>query len=217
MHISDGILSESVVGQAVLVGSAALALAGTAIGLRRMDYERIPRVAVLSAAFFVASLIHFKFGLASVHLILNGLVGLILGWAAFPAILIALFLQAVFFGHGGITTLGLNTFNFGSAALVGYYCFNPSIRRLQSKGFVIAVGFAAGALPLALAALFVAAELYAIGTEFEMIAQGILTAHVPIAVIEGFVTAAAVTFLRGVRPELLESPFLLTHKETTYE
>ena len=71
MHISEGILSAQ-----VLVSGAALTTVGTAIGLRKLDYDRIPQVAVLSAAFFVTSLVHIPIGPASVHLILNGLMGI---------------------------------------------------------------------------------------------------------------------------------------------
>ena len=53
MHISEGVLSAP-----VLITGAGLAAAGTAIGLKKLDYERIPQVAVLSSAFFIASLVH---------------------------------------------------------------------------------------------------------------------------------------------------------------
>jgi ABC-type Co2+ transport system permease subunit len=43
-----------------------------------------------------------------VHLLLNGLLGLILGWRVALAIPVGLFLQAALFGHGGFTSLGLN-------------------------------------------------------------------------------------------------------------
>ena len=92
MHISEGVLSGP-----VLLSGAALAAAGTAVGLRKLDYDRIAQAGVLSAAFFVASLIHVPIGPSSVHLLLNGIVGLLLGWGAFPAILVALVLQALFF------------------------------------------------------------------------------------------------------------------------
>ena len=52
MHISEGILSGP-----VLISGAALAAAGTAVGLKKLDYDRIARAGILSAAFFVASLI----------------------------------------------------------------------------------------------------------------------------------------------------------------
>lgn len=210
MHVSDGVMTETIAGQAVLVGGTVLALAGTAVGLKKMDYERVPRVAVLSSAFFVASLIHLRIGPTSVHLILNGLAGVILGWAAFPAFLIALFLQAVFFGHGGITTLGLNTFVFALPAIVCYYLFNRPIRRTGSKLAVFAAGFAAGTLSIIGASLIVTAALLAIGSEFDLVAKGVFVAHLPVAVVEGFVTAAAVAFLRQVRPELLEAPAIPT-------
>ncbi|MFP4388984.1 MAG: energy-coupling factor ABC transporter permease, partial [Desulfococcaceae bacterium] len=51
MHISEGVLSAP-----VLIAGAAVAAAGVAAGLRQLDEERIPRAALLSAAFFVASL-----------------------------------------------------------------------------------------------------------------------------------------------------------------
>ena len=209
MHISDGVLSESIAGQAILVGGTLLALAGTAVGLKRIDYERVPRAAVLTSAFFVASLIHVKVGPTSVHLILNGLVGMILGWAAFPALLIGLLLQSVFFGHGGITTLCLNTFNFAFPALLCFCFFNSAIRRSSSKGLIMVLGFAGGAISLASSAFMVAAELLATGGEFEVIAQGVFLAHMPIAIIEGVVTAATVVFLHQVRPELLDPPSLV--------
>ena len=87
MHISEGVLS----GQVLAVG-AVLAAAGTGIGLKKISHDRIVHVAILASAFFVASLIHVNIGPASAHLILNGIVGLLLGIAAFPAILTALLL-----------------------------------------------------------------------------------------------------------------------------
>ena len=104
MHISEGVLSGP-----VLISGGALAAVGTAIGLRKLDYDHIAKAGMLSAAFFVASLVHVPIGPANAHLVLNGLVGLLLGWAAFPAILVALVLQAVLFQFGGITVLGVNT------------------------------------------------------------------------------------------------------------
>ena len=96
MHISEGVLSAP-----VLAGGAAFAVAATAVGLKKLTSDRIPQAGVLSAAFFVASLVHVPIGPSSMHLILNGIVGLLLGWAAFPVIAVALVLQAVLFQFGG--------------------------------------------------------------------------------------------------------------------
>ena len=127
MHISEGVLSAP-----VLVTGAALTAAGCAVGLKKLDYDRVPEVAVLSSTFFVASLIHVPIGPSSVHLILNGLIGLLLGWAAFPAILVALTLQSILFQFGGITALGVNTVNVVVPALVCGFLFQVAIRRGSS-------------------------------------------------------------------------------------
>jgi cobalt/nickel transport system permease protein len=118
VHISEGVLSPS-----VLIAGAALTTAGVAVGLKNLDHEKIPATGILSAAFFVASLVHVPIGPSSVHMILNGLLGLILGWKAFPAILVGLALQALLFQFGGITTLGVNTLNMALPAVVCYYFF----------------------------------------------------------------------------------------------
>ena len=121
MHIVDGALSSEVV-----VGASLLCAGGLVVGLRKLDMELIPAAGVLSATFFVASLIHVPLGVSSVHLIMNGLAGIILGWTAFPALFIALLLQAVFFAFGGITVLGVNTLNIaGPAVIVGL--IGPSV------------------------------------------------------------------------------------------
>ncbi|HAS88003.1 MAG TPA: cobalt transporter CbiM, partial [Desulfovibrio sp.] len=104
MHISEGILSLP-----VLACGAVVAATGTMIGLKKIDSEKLISVALLSSVFFVASLIHIPIGPSSAHLILSGLMGLLLGWAAFPAILTGLLLQAVLFQYGGLAVIGVNT------------------------------------------------------------------------------------------------------------
>src|SRR5271166_6044211 len=103
VHISDGVLSPSW----VIGGFVLMALLMVPAMLRVRD-EEIPRIALLTSAFFVASLIHVRFGPTSVHLLLNGLVGVILGWRAGLAIPVGLALQAVLLGHGGFSTIGVN-------------------------------------------------------------------------------------------------------------
>lgn len=205
MHISDGIFTETALGTAILAVTTGVTIIGTAVAVRRLDYEQTPRVAVLAAAFFVASLVHLRIGVTSVHLILNGLVGIILGWAAFPAFVIALLLQAIFFGHGGLTTIGLNACNFAVGALICYYLFTSGIRR-STGGRVFLLGFLAGSLALLLAGALFAVQLALIGESFEFLAGAFFLAHIPIALIEGAITGFAVSFLRRVSPALLEAP-----------
>ena len=200
MHLSEGVLHTP-----VLLSGAALSAIGTGYGLWKLDAERVPQAAVLASTFFVASLIHVPIGPTSVHLVLNGLMGLVLGWVCFPVILVALFLQAVFFQFGGITTLGINVLNMALPALVCHLLF----RRLvvgESDTVAATAGFLAGALAIALSALMLSGCLLTTGREFLPSALAQLGAHVWVMVIEGFVTMSAVTFLRKVRPELLSSP-----------
>ena len=198
MHIAEGVLSPAVLG-----GGAVLALAGTAQGLRRLEYDRLVAVGILSAAFFVASLIHVTVGLASAHLVLNGLVGVLLGWAAFPSILVALLLQALLFQFGGITVLGVNTFTMGFAAVASWYVFRAVCRLCPGMGGVRAGAFMGGALGVALAAVLTALALAFTDEGFWLAAQLLLLAHLPVMLAEGLITMFTVSFIMRVRPELL--------------
>ena len=198
MHIAEGVLSPAVLG-----GGAVLALAGTAQGLRRLEYDRLVAVGILSAAFFVASLIHVPVGLASAHLVLNGLVGVLLGWAAFPSILVALLLQALLFQFGGITVLGVNTFTMGFAAVASWYVFRAVCRLCPGMGGVRAGAFMGGALGVALAAGLTALALAFTDEGFWLAAQLLLLAHLPVMLAEGLITMFTVSFIMRVRPELL--------------
>lgn len=196
MHISEGVLPPIVLG-----GAACLTAAGTAIGLKKLDYDNIVTVAILSAAFFVASLIHVPIGPVSAHLILNGLLGVILGWAAVPAILVALALQALLFQFGGLTTLGVNTFNMAMPPVVCFYLFRPMLMRSPRQRTI--AGFACGAFAVALSALSTATSLALAGDAFLNVAKTLLLSSLPIMFIEGVITASIVSFLAKVRPEVL--------------
>ena len=196
MHISEGVLNGP-----VLVAGAAAALAGTAVGLRKLDLEQIAQAGMLSAAFFVASLIHVPIGPSSVHLILNGIVGLLLGWSAFPAILTALILQAMLFQFGGLTTLGVNTVVMALPAVICYLVFGPLIGK--SPRVAVPAAFVCGAGAVFLSGLLAAAALMFTGEGFLEVAYLVVAAHLPVMVIEGVVTASCVTFLKKVKPELL--------------
>ena len=197
MHISEGVLSPPV----LLVG-AALTAAGVAMGLKKMENEKIPQVAVLTAAFFVASLIRVPVGPSAVHLVLNGLLGLVLGWTAFPAILVGLALQALLFQFGGLTTLGVNTFNMAMPAVLCYYLFGRSITS-KHPTVATALAFACGFLAILLSSLLLAMCLIFTGESFMQAAKVLVLAHLPVMFLEGLVAAFCLAFLLKVKPELL--------------
>lgn len=198
MHIADGVLSAQ-----VLAGGTLLGVGGVAVGLRRMRHEDIPRTAVLSAAFFVASIIHVPVGPAQAHLVLNGLCGIILGWTAFPALLVGLTLQAMLFGYGGITVLGVNTLIMALPAVLCHYLITPVIRRTTcGKTALAAAGFTAGALGVCLSAILIGVVLYVSDRGFVTISLTIMAAHLPILLLEGAITGMAVAFLKKTLPEI---------------
>jgi cobalt/nickel transport system permease protein len=205
MHISEGVLSAP-----VLITGGGLAAAGVAYGLRKMDYDRVPQVAITSCAFFVASLIHVPVGPTSMHLVLNGLTGILLGWAAFPAILTALFLQAIIIQFGGLTTLGINTFNLALPAVFCHLLFGRLIRS-ERKMISSTAAFLSGAAAIGLSGVMVAFTLIWSQEAFLLTARIILLSHIPIMVIEGVVTMLVVGFLKKVKKEMLEAPYAKSH------
>ncbi len=197
MHIADGVLSWQVLGAGTAVGAA-----GVTLGLRALRERDIPVAGLLGAAFFVASLIHVPIGGTSVHLVLTGLMGMILGWTVFPVLLVALLLQSVLLGHGGVTVLGVNAAVLGIPAVICYHAFG--LRRVGTgRRGVMLRGFTAGTLAVILASLLTGGALLASGGEFSPIFKGLVVLHLPVAAAEGIITAGAAGFLWKVRPEIL--------------
>lgn len=196
MHIVDGALSNPVV-----IGGAVAAVGGIAMGLRSLDIDRIPTAGVLSASFFVASLIHVPIGPSSVHLILNGLAGILLGWAAFPALFVGLLLQAVFFGFGGLTVLGVNAVNIAFPAVVAGLLFRPMIGRGSPLSGAVWGGIG-GAVAIAATTGLVAVSLAMSGDEFIPAAKLVFFAHIPVIAIEAVLTGFAVLLALRVKQEL---------------
>jgi cobalt/nickel transport system permease protein len=184
-----------------VIGGAVAAVGGIAMGLRNLPLERIPAAGVLSASFFVASLIHVPIGPSSVHLILNGLAGLVLGWAAFPALFVGLLLQAVFFGFGGLTVLGVNALNIALPAVLVGLLFRPLVARGSPMQGAI-WGGVGGGVAIAATTLAVAFSLMLSGDEFILAAQLVFFAHIPVMVIEAVLSGAAIFLARRVKPEL---------------
>ncbi|MDR0409702.1 MAG: energy-coupling factor ABC transporter permease, partial [Spirochaetaceae bacterium] len=100
MHISEGILSPP-----VIAAGWALTAAGLSAGLKKTPAEKLPETALVSAALFLASLVHVPLGPSSIHLTMLGLAGILLGWSSVPALFIALLLQGFLFQFGGLLSL----------------------------------------------------------------------------------------------------------------
>jgi cobalt/nickel transport system permease protein len=208
MHIYEGILTATPAGQGVLLAGSVAAAAGTMIGLRRLDEEQIPKAAVLGSAFFIASAIQVPMFGSSVHLVLSGLMGLVLGWAIFPTVLVGLILQLAFFSLAGPTVLGINTLIMALPGVICHYLLRATVRS-DDRWVIFASGFAAGSMAIIFGALLSFAALVLAGKPFALLATVFLTAHVPVALIEGLVTGSVVVLLRQVRPEVLRATALI--------
>ncbi|GAB4183686.1 MAG: cobalt transporter CbiM [Geothermobacteraceae bacterium] len=199
MHISDGVLPS-----AVSVGSYLVSAGLTVWSTRSTKADELPKVAVVSAAFFVASLIHVPFGPTSVHLLIPGLAGALLGSSAFLAIALGLLLQSLLFQFGGLTALGANALMMGLPALLCgliFQRFKGGGRKRQ-----MLVGGLCGGLGTLLAAVLLACLLATGGEDFLGVAKLALLAHLPVIAIEAIVTALTISFLARVKPELLQAP-----------
>ena len=203
MHLPDGTISP-----AVTVAGTLVTLGGVFIGMRRMAPERVPRIAILTACLFIASLIRVPAGISSVHLVLSGLAGVILGWAVFPAVLIALFLQAVLFAHGGLTVLGLNVAILGLPGVAAYYVCSRmlrgiSVRHRLDRLRVFGIGCLAGGGAIGMSSLLQALALAGSDAGYRATALATVAVHLPVVLIEGAITGYVVLFVRRVRPQML--------------
>ncbi len=199
MHVSEGVLPLWEV-----AGGWALTLVGTAVGLRKLEGERLVLAALLTSVFFVASLIHVPVGVGSAHLLFNGLLGLLLGWGAFPSILIGLLFQALLFQFGGLTVLGINTFNMAFPAVVAHYLFRNWVKEEGLKFY--AGGFLTAFVAIMGAGLLVALELALMGEKFLTDAGLIVLIHLPVSVVEGIVYIFLLKFLKKNQPDLFREP-----------
>jgi cobalt/nickel transport system permease protein len=211
MHLPDGILPAS-----VCIGGYGLTGLTTWWSLRQIQRDpdlsrNMPKASLLTAAFFVASSIHVPIPPSSVHLVLNGLLGAVLGYYAVPAITIGLLFQAVILGHGGMTTLGVNAAMLGIPALLAYHVFQLW-RRWPWGRDRIKLGlfaFFAGAIGLGLTVLtFFVLLMTTIPATIDVQAEraaiyGLTLAHIPLMLIEGGFTTMLVLFLHQVKPDLL--------------
>ena len=161
MHIPDGYLSPS-----TCASLAAAAAPFWYVALKRvksaLHSRLIPLISLFAAFSFVIMMFNLPLpGGTTGHAVGMGVASIVLGpWASILAISIALTIQAVFFGDGGITALGANCFNMAIAgSLVGYATYRLVAWRagLSSARRVVAAGLA-GYTAINVAALCAAIE-----------------------------------------------------------
>ncbi|MBE3022994.1 cobalt transporter CbiM [Campylobacter sp. RM13119] len=193
MHISEGVLLPQIIIPANVVAGAL-----SAYLVYKLEVKDIPKIACMSAIFFIASFIHVPLGPTSIHLILSGLVGAFLGINAVLAVLIALFLQALFFGYGGISVLGVNLLVLALPAILGRYFLHLSFMKYQKFCW-----FLAGFVPILVSALALSGVLVLNGKEFVAVAGLALASNFALMAIEGVISLFGIGFIYKVNKDLL--------------
>jgi len=201
MHLSEGVLHSST----LLIGAVGAVL-GLAIGLKKMTGDKLALTALFSAAFFVASTIHIPVGIGSVHLILNGIAGLFLGWRVFPAFLIALTLQALMFSFGGLAVLGVNLCIMALPAVVVRLCVFPWLKANFCRQRLIVSGILSGVIGVGGAALLASSVLAFDGSnQYHGLISLLLVSHLPVFVVDSLISVGVLLTLAKMLPSTFEN------------
>jgi len=161
MHIPDGYLSPSTCAAAYAAAAPFWYVALQRVK-RLLHTRMVPLLALFSAFSFVIMMFNLPLpGGTTGHAVGMGIIAIVLGpWASIIAISVALLIQAIFFGDGGITTFGANSFNMAIVgSLVAYWTYRAISGHspIESPRRVIAAGIA-GYVAINVAALFAAIE-----------------------------------------------------------
>jgi len=212
MHMADALLSPAV-GTTFWAASLAVISYSAKKLKENLDEKTIPLMGVLGAFIFAAQMINFTIpGTGSSGHLGGGMIlAVILGpYAAFLAIASVLTMQSLFFADGGIFALGCNMWNLGIyPCFVAYPLIYRAIvkNKMSPKKIAIAsiisvvVGLQFGAFSVVLETLLSdKSEL-----SFKVFASMMLPIHLAIGLVEGFITAGVINYVRIARPEILES------------
>lgn len=212
MHMADALLSPAV-GGAMWAGSLGTIIYCAKKLREKMDEKLIPLMGILGAFIFAGQMINFTIPVtgSSGHIGGGMILTILLGpYAAFIVIASVLVIQALFFADGGLLALGANIWNMGIyPAFIAYPLIYKSIVRKNSSSTAITIASVLSVvIGLQLGALSVVLETKSSGiTElpldtFLLLMQPI---HLAIGLIEGFVTAGVVIYVRSLRPDIVEN------------
>ena len=216
MHMADALLSP-VVGATMWAGSMAAIGYSSKKLKENIDNKTIPLMGVMGAFIFAAQMINFTIpGTGSSGHIGGGMIlAVLLGpYAAFLAMASILTVQSLFFADGGLLALGCNIWNLGI-----YPCFiaypliykpiagdGKNARQIYIAAIVSAIiALQLGAFSVVLETIFSGKSELPFGT-FVLLMQPI---HLAIGLVEGIITAGIISYVKKVRPEILQASNIL--------
>ncbi len=211
MHMADALLSPEV-GAAFWAGTLGTIAYCSKKLKKTMDEKLIPMMGVLGAFIFAAQMINFTIpGTGSSGHLGGGMIlTVILGpYAAFLVMASVLTVQAFFFADGGLLALGCNIWNLGiyPCFIVYPLIYKPLVRTEIAPKRITIAAVISGIVGLQLGAFSVVIETLLSGrselpfSAFLLLMQPI---HLGIGLVEGFVTAGVINFVKAARPEILE-------------
>jgi cobalt/nickel transport system permease protein len=210
--MADALLSPAV-GATMWAGSVATIGYSSRKLKDNIDNKTIPLMGVMGAFIFAAMMINFTIpGTGSSGHIAGGiLLTVMLGpYAAFLVLSSVLMVQALFFADGGLLALGCNIWNMGFyPCFLGYpLIYKPiagngtSARRISIAAIVsVVIALQLGAFSVVLETLSSGKSELPFGT-FVLLMQPI---HLAIGFVEGIITAGIISYVKKVRPEIIES------------
>lgn len=212
MHIEDGILSAQAC--ATWYAATVAFVAPGVYEIKRRVRENLsykPFLAMVGVAVFVISSMHLPVPVTGScsHPCGTALAAIIVGPFATAVIsAIVLFFQAIFLGHGGITTIGANTFSMGIAgALLGYGAWK-ALRALHCPLWLAAgvAGLLGDLATYMVSALQLALNLHGdvpLLKQWLIFFMGYGPTQLPLAIAEAVFTAAILQAMASRRPDLL--------------
>jgi cobalt/nickel transport system permease protein len=213
MHMADALISPAVGGVMYAASAAAVVYSTVKMKKDELGEKKLPVMAVAGAFVFAGQMINFTIPATGSSGHIGGgilLAAMLGGYPALLAIAAVLIIQCLFFADGGLLALGCNIFNMGviPCLLVYPLLFKPIIKK----------GFGYGRIALAsILSVVIGLQLGAFGVVLETLASGVTALpfgtfvalmqpiHLAIGVVEGIVTAAILSFVYRMRPEILES------------
>ena len=212
MHLAEGVLPLS---QAVAWSTLAAPTVYWSLRREQRTRRSAPSSSVIMAGatslLFAATLLPLPVPVvgATSHICLTPVLGLVVGvrrivWPTFFVLL----LQAVFFAHGGLTTLGVNLLTLGLLGPLATAGLWALLRRLGADGaFGLAVACGVGGLSVYVADAVVLAvalsDMTSPATTFGAVLLGFAPAQIPLAVLEAVASVGIVRLLATRRPDLL--------------
>lgn len=160
MHIPDGYLSPQ-----TYIPLAVVFVAFAAVATKKVKKEvsarNIPYIGMAAAFSFIIMMFNIPIpGGTTGHAVGSAMVAIILGpWTASIAVSVALIIQALIFGDGGITAIGANCFNMAVfMPFTAYYIFTFFCKQPNSIKKIFIVSFISGYISLFLTAVLTAFE-----------------------------------------------------------